>query len=171
MYNLAPDEKATSVMVYSANKLIHGELVTKEIVRVSIWLRSQSVPNYIHFLNTHVLLLNGTPPKSLTYNEYFFPIDRVIGFHIAPPATEVLDYEPNEANRAMVDVNMILGTFTLKGKLRTSTHVDFATSMEAAYVNWLSVYDAEITNPFLPQMPAIHVSMLLVNPKQVSFGL
>ncbi len=171
MYTLAPDEKATKVMVYSRTKLIHGDLVTKNNLRVGIWLRTQGVPNYIHLLKTQVLFLEGASPKSLTHNEYFFPTERIIAFHLAPPNSEPLDYDPNEANRMMMDVNMFLGSFLLKGKVRISTHADFATSLEVSHMNWLSVYDAEINNLLLSQMPAIRVPMLLVNPKQVSFGL
>jgi hypothetical protein len=171
MYTLAPDEKMTTVMIYSRNKLVHGELVSKENVRVSIWLRTQGVPNYIHVFKPQVLFFGGSPPKSLTYNEYFFPTERIIGFHIAPPAADPPDYDPQEANRTMIDVSLILGAFMLKGRLRISTHTDLATSIEMARTAWLSVYDAEISNPFLPQMPAIHVPMLLVSPAQVSFAL
>jgi len=171
MHTLAPDEKISTVMVYSRNKLIHGDLVTKNNVRVSIWLRTQGVPNYIHLLKPQVLLFGGSPAKSLTYNELFFPAERIIGFHLAPPASDPLDYDPDEANRVMVDVNLILGVFMLKGRVRVSTHADLATSIEVAHVGWLSVYDAEISNPFVPQMPAIKVPMLLVRPAQVSFGL
>jgi len=38
-------------------------------------------------------------------------------------------------------------------------------------MTWLSVYEAEITSPFLSQIPVIHTPMLLVNPRQVSFGI
>jgi hypothetical protein len=107
----------------------------------------------------------------LTYDEYFFPTERLIGFHLSPPAVEPLDYDPEEENRIMLDVTMILGAFILTGKIRISTQADFVTSLEAAHTTWLSVYFAEIVNPFLPQLPAIHVSMLLVKPTQVSFGI
>ncbi|MCL4530038.1 MAG: hypothetical protein M1282_11555 [Chloroflexi bacterium] len=171
MYTLAPDEKATTVMVYSRTKLIHGDLVTKSNMRVNIWLRTQGVLNYIHLLKAQVLFLEGSSPKSLAYNEYFFPTERIIAFHLAPPNSEPLDYDPNEANRVMMDVSMFLGAFLLKGKVRVSTHADFATSIEVAHMNWFSVYDAEIASLLLPQMPAISVPMLLVDPRQVSFGL
>ena len=170
MYTLAPDEKATKVMVYSPNKLIHGELVTKQNSRVNLLPRT-GMPGYAHFLNTSVLFFGGEPPKSLTYNEYFFPTERIIGFHLSPPAVEPLDYDPEEENREMQDVEMILGAFMLKGKIRISTHVDFVGNLEAAHTTWLSVYFAEITSPFLPQLPAIHMSMVLVKPTQVSFGI
>jgi hypothetical protein len=170
MYTLAPDEKATTVMVYSPNKLIHGDLVTKKDVRVSIWLRMQDLPSYMHFLKADVLLFGGTPHKSLAYKEYFFPISRIIAFHLAPPASEPLDYDPKTPNRTMRNVDMILGAYILKGKVRISTHSDFASMIEISHMTWFSVYDADINNPFMPQVPTIHVPMLLVNPTQVSFG-
>ena len=171
MYTLAPNEKTTPVVVYARRKLIRGELVTKENVRVNLWLRMQDVPNYIHLLKAQLLFFGGSPPKSLMYNEYFFPTERIIAFHLAAPNSEPLDYEQDDGDRTMVDVNMILGGFILKGKIRISTRADFATGLEVSYATWLSVYDAEITNPFLPQIPVIHVPMLLVNPTQVSFGI
>ncbi len=171
MYNLAPDEKTTTVMVYSRSKLIHGELVTKKDVRVSIWPRMQDTGNYIHFLNAELLLLGGVPPKSLKYTEYFFPATRIIGYHLAPPASEPLDYDPEVANRGNVDVELILGAFMLKGKVRVSMQLGLGENLEMSHMTWLSVYDADISNPFLPNMPTIHVPMLLVSPAQVSFGI
>ena len=170
MYTLASDEKASTVMVYSQNNLVRGDVVTKQNMRVNIWLRTQGVPNYIHLLKAQVLTFGGTPPKSTAYNELFFPTEQIIGFHLAPPANETLDYDANEANRTTVDVQLMLGIFSLKCKVRISTHADFATSLEVGRAGWLSVYDAEITNPFLPQLN-VQVPMLLVNPKQTGFAL
>ena len=157
--------------MYSRNKLIHGDLVTKKEVRINIWLRMQPSPDYLHLLNADVLFLNGGSPKSLKYNEFFFPVQRILGFHLAPPAEEPLDFDPAEANRDMLDVDIILGAFILKGKMRAPTNSDLTSVLERSHTNWFSVYDADISNLFLPQMPPIHVSMLLVNPTQVSFGL
>jgi hypothetical protein len=171
MYTLALDEKVTTVMVYARNKLIHGNLVTKSEVRVGLWLRMQDLPNYIHMLDTDVLFFGGAPPKSLRYSEYFFPTERIIGFHLAPPNVDPLDYDPDEANRSMLEVEMVLGPFLLKGKVRVSMQADFASNLEVSHMTWLSVYDADIVNPFLPNMPPIHVPTLLVSPRQVSFGI
>lgn len=171
MYNLGPNEKTSTVMFYSSMAFVRGDLVTKENVRVSIWLRTQSVPNYIHLLKAQILLFGGTLPKSTAYDELYFPTSQIIALHLAPPAADPLDYDPNEANRTMADVSLVLGTFLARGKIRISTHSDFATSIEVGRASWLSVYDADITNPFLAQMPPIHVPMMLVRPEQVSFGL
>jgi hypothetical protein len=171
MYTLHPDEKTSTVMIYSGNAFIRGELVTRENARVSIWLRTQGVPNYVHLLKAQVLLLGGTPPRSVAYNELFFPAAEIIAFHLAPPVTDLLDYDPLESNRTMTEANLLLGAFMVKGRLRISTHTDFATSIEVGRATWLSVYDADITNPFVSQMPPIHVPMMLVRPEEVTFGL
>src|ERR1700690_1725400 len=115
MYNLGPNEKTSTVVFYSHMAFVRGDVVTKENVRVSIWLRTQGVPNYIHLLKTQILLFGGAPPKSIAYNELYFPVSQIIAFHLAPPAADPLDYEPNEANRTMADVNLMLGTFTVRG--------------------------------------------------------
>ncbi len=177
MYQLARDEKSTPVMVYARNKLIHGELVTKKDVRVNIWLRSQGVPHYIHLLEAQVWFFGGEPPISLEYADYFLPSGRIIGFHLAPPIPgqpavepEPLDYDPSVPNRSILEVDCILGAFILKGKVRTSTEVDLPANIEMMHMTWLSVYDADISSPFLKQMPVIHVPFVLVNPNQVSIG-
>ncbi len=169
MENLAPDEKSTMVIIYTANSLIRGEVVTKEGARVSIWMRTQGVPNLIHLHKPNVLLFGGTPPKSLTYNEIFVPSASVIGFHMAPPAIDPLDYDPHEANRSMEPISFLMGTFIVKGNIRIASSALVSTSLEVAYHGWMSIYDADVTNPFLPQMPPMQVPMLLTSPSRVNF--
>ena len=171
MYTLAADEKITPIMLYTGNLLVRGELITKESARVSIWLRMQGQVHYIHVQKAQVLNFGGPLTKSFSYDEMYVPISQIIGFHLLPPAEEPLDYDPSEPNRAMHDVQLSLGNFSAKGKVRISTHADFATSIEVAHAGWLSVYDIEVTTLFVPQFPAFHAPMMLVNPMAVSFGV
>ena len=76
-----------------------------------------------------------------------------------------------EADRKMETVDLLVGTFVIKGQIRISTHSEVDNTLETARVSWMSVYDVSITNPYLPQMPALQVPMLLVNPSHVAFGL
>jgi len=171
MYTLAADEKATAVIIYTANGLVRGEVITKQMVRVGIWLRTDAAPEYIHLLRAQVVTLCGVP-KVISLPELYLYSGLIYGFHLAPPAEEPLDYDPNEAHRLMLPVNVILGTFLLKCKVRISTQTDFGTSLTTiSRLTWLSLYEAEITNPFLPPMGVIKTSMLLVRPQQVVFGL
>ena len=172
MYVLKPDEKTAPVRLYAKNSVIRGEVVVKQIItRLNIWLRTEGAPKYIHILKAQVLVFGGSPPKALSYSEIFFPTSEIIAFHTLPPLEEPLDYDPNEANREMDVIDLLVGTFVMKGKIRISTQVEVATSLETARVSWMSVYDVWVTNPYLPQMPALQVPMILVNPNQVAFGL
>jgi len=172
MYILRPDEKTTSVMLYTQDTVVRGDVVTKESVhRVNIWLRTDGAPKYMHILKPQVLVFGGSPVKALTYSEIYFPTTQLIGFHTLPPTEETLDYEPQEANRMMEPVDVIVGTFVMKGNIRISTQTELGVSLEVARLSWMSLYDAVITNPYLPQMPSIQVPMVLVNPLHVAFGV
>lgn len=170
MKPLASDEKIALVMVYTPNMLVRGEVIVKESLRVSIWLRTQGVRNYVHILEPQIILFGGASPKTLQYSEIFVPIEKVLAFHLAPPAHEPLDYEEDEANRMMQPVDLVVGTFLMKAKLRISTQTDVATNLDISSTAWLSIYDAAISNPYLPQFSA-QAPMLLVNPGGVSIGL
>lgn len=170
MYILKPDEKMTPVMMYSPDRLVRGDVVTKEGVRVNIWLRTDGAPKYVHVLKPQVLVFGGSPVKALSYSEVYFPASQLIAFHTLPPTDEPLDYDTAEANRMMQDVEVLAGTFAMKGKIRISTQTEVGTSLEMARIAWMSLYEAEITNPYLMQMPPLHVPMVLVNPTHVSFS-
>ena len=170
MKPLAPDEKIATVMVYTPNMLVRGDVVVKETVRVNIWLRTQGVPNFVHLQKPQVVVFGGSPPKTYAHEEIFVPIDQVIGFHLAPPASEPLDYDATEVNRTMQPVQVLMGPFAMKGKIRISSAADFATSLEVMKVSWNSIYDAEIVNPYLPQF-SVSVPMLLVRPNSASVGI
>jgi hypothetical protein len=172
MYTLRPDEKTTPVMFYTQDTLVRGDVVTKQsVLRVNIWLRTDGAPNYLHVLKPQVIVFGGTPVKPLTFAEIFFPTTQLVGFHTLPPTEEGLDYDADEANRMMQDVHVLMGKFVVKGKIRISTHAELSTSLEVARISWLSIYDAEIVSPYLPQMPPVHTPMMLVNPVHVAFGL
>jgi hypothetical protein len=170
MKELAYDEKIAIVMVYTNNMLARGEVVAKENARVSIWLRTQGVPNYIHLYKPQVISFLGATPKTFSFSELFIPTVQVVGFHLAPPAQDPPDYDAGEANRMMQMLDIMLGSFSLKGKIRISMQTDIATSLDVMRASWMSIYDADISNSHLPQFN-IHVPMLLVNPNQVNFGL
>lgn len=172
MYILRPDERTTPVMLYTQESVVRGEVVTKtSVLRVSIWLRTDGAPKYMHLLKPQVLVFGGNPVKPLSYSEIYFPTTELIAFHILPPTNEPLDYEENEANRMMQPVEVLVGTFVMKGNIRISTQTEVGTSLEVARVSWMSLYDAVITNPYLPQMPPMQIPMLLVNPLHVAFAL
>jgi hypothetical protein len=171
MYTLNADEKTSLVMIYTAALLVRGEVVTKQGIRVSTWLRTDGAPEYMHLINVQVLNFLGSQVRSSSFPEMFMPAAQVIGFHLVPPAQDTLDYEADEANRTMQPVTVLLGSFLIAGKVRISTQTGFATSIATSRLAWMSIYEASISSPALPQMAALAVPMLVVRPNHVSFAM
>ena len=171
MYTLAPGEKSSLVMAYTHGMLVRGEVITAENVRVNTWLRTQGVPEYMHLIKPQVIIFGSGSVKTMTYSEIYVPVAMVIGFHPIPPTDNPVDYAEDEKNRVMVPITALIGTFVVKGKFRISSLAGLGTSIELAHTSWSSFYEAEITNPYLPQMPPLKVPMILLNPKQVSLAL
>ena len=171
MINLSPDEKSTLVMAYTHNMLVRGEVVTRLGVRVSTWLRTQGVPEYLHIFKPTVLIFGSGVVKALTYAEVFVPVSTVIAFHVVPPTDEALDYPADETNRIMVPVTALPGSFQFKGFFRIAGKASLSNSIELAHSDWSSIYDVDVTSPSMPQMQPIHVPMILMNPKQVSLAI
>ena len=171
MAALSLDDKSSLVMVYTQNSLIRGEVVAKQGVRVSTWLRTQGVPEYIHLFKPTVLNFGSAGIKTLSFAEMYLPIATIIAFHLAPPAADPPDYAPEESNRMMVPVIALPGTFLFKGHLRISSLTSLSTSLELAHSAWLSIYNVDATNQSMSQMHSIHVPLILINPKQVNLAI
>ena len=171
MYMLASDEKASGVMIYTQNTLIRGEAVTKQISRVSVWLRTEGASEYVHVLKPQVINLSGNAVRTQSYSEMYVPSIRINAFHLTPPAHDPLDYDETEMNRKMQPITVLVGTFVFDGAIRISTQVDLGTSIASGRTIWMSVYDVKISNPQLPQMGELQVPMLVVRPGQVGFVL
>lgn len=170
MTTLAADEKSTLVMVYTHNMMVRGEVVTKDNARVNTWLRTDAAPRFLRLLKASVLVFGGSPVKAFNHQEYYMPLAQAIAMHLAPPLAEPMDYEEGEANRMMTQVTAHVGSFVFKGELRISAQSNVAASLDLAKMQWLSMYNLEIHNPFLPQMPPIHTNLALVSPSNVHFA-
>ena len=171
MVALSAEEKSTQVMIYTQNTLIRGALVTKQNVRVNTWLRTQGVPEYIHLFTPTVLYFGSGAIKAFNYKELFLPVVTAIAFHLTPPTNETLDYDKNETNRIMVPITALPGSFQCKGHLRIASKAEVSNSIELAHSAWLSIYEVDVTNPYMPQMSSLHVPMILINPKQVTLAV
>ena len=171
-YQMAADEKASQVMIYTSNSLIRGEVVTKESIRTSIWLRTQGAPEFIHMLNPNVLLFGGAGPvKQLSFSEYIIPTSEVLAFHLVPPAVDPVDYDETETNRVFECVTGLVGTFRFDGMIRISSQSDVVTHVNVSRSQWFSLYTLEISNPYLTGMGVMKIPMALVRPTHIHFGL
>ncbi len=161
-YTLDVGEKATPVMVYTLNTLARGEVITKEHMRVSTWLRTQGAPDFVGLYNAHVLVFGGpTGIQQFSFAEYFIPTQQIMAYHLVPPAKETLDYDPSEPNRKMDPTVMLVGTFRFNGHIRLAAQSKLSKYLETARESFFSLYDVEITNPGLPSASVLKVPIVL----------
>ena len=169
MYTLKENEKKTPAIFYTADALFHGEVITTKVVRVNIWLRSDSAPKYAQILNTQMISLTGNG-HSAKFDELFLPVNRIIAYHPAPGVESELDYSENEPNRRMAPLQVYGPSFlTFKGEGRISTQTEFGATLEVGRTAWLSFYNVSISTPNMPKMQ-LNVPMLLMRPDYFAFN-
>ena len=92
-YQLAPGEKATPVMVYTQVLTAWGDIVTKEIIRVGTFLRSNMAPQYVSLYGAQAVYLNSATPIVLSFPELHLSTSQVIAFHVKGAVQEPPDYD------------------------------------------------------------------------------
>lgn len=163
MHQAAPDEKVSPIMVYTNTHLFWGDVITKELVRVSTWLRTSSAPDHMVLYNVKVMLLTGlNQPKPVLLPTAFIPTPSVIAYHLLPPAHEPLDYDPKESARVQVPVSIYCGPFFIKGKIVISALSTLEKYIEINREPFGSVYEADISHPGYTGMGGVHVPFLLI---------
>lgn len=161
-YTLDIGEKASPVMVYTSNTLARGEVITKEQMRVSTWLRTQGAPDFVGLYDAQVLTFGSAGGiQQATYSEYFVHASQIMAYHLVPPAKEPIDYDPSEPNRKMEPIILLIGSFRFSGHLRMAAQSTLTKYLEIAHESFFSFYDVEITNPGLPAGSALKVPIVL----------
>lgn len=171
-YTLEPDEKVAQVMAYTASALYWGEVVVKQIIRVSTWLRTNTAPDRFPIYNAKCILSTaGAAARPMAFTELHIATSQILMFHLVPPAKDPPDYDPTEPNRYMQPVSLLVGSFRVDGCLRLSTHSNVGKFLEVTHETFTSIYDARITNPVNPSFGAISVPYVLVRQEATVFAL
>jgi hypothetical protein len=170
-YILTNDEKSTPVMIYTTNALIKGNVISKEPIRVSTWLRTPMAPEYFHLLNANVLMMSiPGSMRSLSFKEYFIPIPQIVAYHLVPPHEDPLDFDETEPNRKMEPVAVMVGSFMFKGNLRMSSQINLGTHLDVAHETYYSLYDSEISNHGLLNLGKLRIPLTILRSDLVTFA-
>lgn len=171
-YQLAADEKVVPVMIYTPLSLYWGDVIVKNMVRVSTWLRTNTVPDRISLRNAKALVVaGGSSARPLSFPELHIAVTQIIALHLIPPAKDPTDFDPTEPNRKMEPVNALIGSFLIKGALRISSSIDVKKYLEITREPYTALYDAEITNLIIPALGAISVPFVLVRQEAAVFAV
>ncbi len=158
-YTLAPDEKATQVMIGTPDALIWGELVTKEQVRMSAYLNTLA-EEYVTLWNAKILFLvpqeQSAPIERLA--AYIRQEEVLVFFAVhdeepLPEETPTRQYEPVEA---------AIGSYQIEGSLLKAPISTVQNTLLVSKATYMPIYEAvvrHVANPWLGSFSSsfIHV--------------
>ncbi len=171
-YHLGPEEKSASFMAYTTTALYWGEVVVRNAIRVSTWLRTNAAPETITIYNAKVInIAANSTPAPMQFSEVHLPNASILAYHLIPPDSDPLDYDPTEPNRVMDSITTIIGTFRFDGKMRMSTRSTLKKYIEVTRELFTTLYDVEITNPVMPTLTKMKVAMVMVRQSNSVFCL
>lgn len=170
-YAVGSDEKVAQVMAYTTTSLVWGDVVVKEMIRVSTWLRTNAAPDRITMYNAKVLVTtSASAAKPASFSEVNISVPSILAFHLSPPAKDPPDYDPTEPNRKMDPVSVLVGTFVFKGKLRISTSLDMRRHLEVTREPYSALYDVEVTHLLMGNFGPIVAPYVLVRQEAAIFS-
>jgi len=165
-----PGDKVTPVTAYLAQGMIRGQLVCREVIRVSSWLRTPGLPDYAGLYDVTFTRTVGTgEPQVLELPEIHLPVAQIMALHLTPPAADPLDYDPNEQNRKLEPITAISGPFRFDGLLRLPGHLTVAKQMGLLREPFLMLYEVSVTSAFEPAQ-SVKVPMVLLRPGACAFA-
>jgi hypothetical protein len=167
-YNLELEEKVTQIMVYTQNFMTWGDLVSKELVRVSTWLRTPTAPPYLVLHDSQLLYTSGAA-AALAYQTLHIPAGEVLAYHILPPNQDPPDYDPGEPNRKLEPVSLLLGPYRLDGHLRMAASSNVARYLEVMSEKYTSLYQVTVSLPQRSNMKPLSVPFVLVRREPALF--
>jgi len=172
LYSVRPDEKVANVQVYTSGAIIRGELVVKKSIRVSTWLKTNIAPDRICLYNSRVVPINAGPTiRASAYSELNIATSAIQAFHLLLPDADPIDYDPDELNRYMQPVTVMIANFLIRGNLRLATNVTVTKFLEVTRETFTSIYDANITNLFVPSLGTFQVPYVVIRQESSVFAV
>ncbi len=168
---LGDNDKLTPAMFYTASSMVWGKVLSKKPIRVSTWLLTDMAPNYLTIYDAQVMLVGGVKPKSIKFPVLYLQIHNINAYHLIPPVSEPVDYDPNEPNRKMVPTTAIIEPFRFDGLTRMASFSTADNYLAAAKAEFITIYDARMTCPLVPSIKGAQTPMVLLRQHRVMFSM
>ena len=163
-YTVRPDEKVSRVMIGTAHALIWGDLVTKEGVRLSVFLNTLA-EDFVPLHDVKALFLAPTqqvPPleRALLYVK----LEEITIFFVMedpeplPNETETQRYEP---------MDVFAGSYQIEGKILKSPVATLENMLLVSRSAYMPVYEATIRHVAKPWLGSFSSSRVHVRRDKV----
>lgn len=160
---LSDEETTSSMMFYTTQGLVWGDLVHNKQVLPGRLLVGISTPDMITLYNAKMMFTEANYiSKPVSHSELFLHENNVIAYHLAPPVKDQIDYDPSEPHRIMSPIIVHVGPFTVNAQMRISDRTSIKTNLEVSKSAFITFYDAAITHPNAPNMPPIKNNLVYI---------
>ena len=169
-YIPADDEKLNSVMIYTPQKLIWGQLISKKAVRVSTWMQMGMAPTYMCMTDTQTMIFGaGQSTKTLKSSILHIQTRQIIAYHLLPPSSEAPYYDINEPNRKMAPATAFVGGFRFDCTIRMAQQSKLDIFLGVAKGDFLPIFDVLMSCPVMPSLKGIRAPFALVRQEAAMF--
>jgi hypothetical protein len=171
LYSPMPDEKLVPTMIYTAQKVIWGLVVAKEMIRVCTWLQSEMGSNYLTLVDTQILMFGaGQEVKWLKFPIVHIETSQIIAYHTLPPTDESPYYDPTDPHRKLEPVTTLVGIFTFDCSVRMAENNDMQTFLGVKTGEFLPIYNAIMSCPLLPSLKPVRTPFALIRTEEATFS-
>jgi hypothetical protein len=171
LYTPEPDEKLVPAMIYTAQKVIWGLVVAKQMIRVCTWLQSDMSSNYLTLVDTQILVFGaGRDVKWLKLPTIHIEISQIIAYHTLPPTDESPYYDPDDPHRKMEPVTILTGIYKFDCNIRMAENIDIHTFLGVKTGDFLPIYNVVMSCPLLPSLRPVRTPFALVRTDEAIFS-
>ena len=158
-YTLEPGQKATQVMVGSADMLIWGDLITREQVRISAFINTLA-EDFVPLHDPKLLFLvpvQQVPP--VQRSSAHVKLEEILFFYSMgepdpiPEESETRRYEP---------IEILLGSYQIEGSILKSPIADLHTMLLVAKETYIPIYQATIRHVAKPWLGTLSTNLVQV---------
>ena len=152
-YTLSPEEKATQVMVGTPDMLLWGDLITKQAVRMSIYLNTLA-EDFVPLHRVKVLFLAPTQQVAPIEKPTLFVKQEEILLFLAMHDTEPLPEETE--TRKYEPIEVFVGSYQIEGNLLKSPFSTLENMLMVSRATYVPIYEAtvrHIAKPWLGTFP------------------
>jgi hypothetical protein len=166
-YTLGPEEKATQVMMGTSDLLLWGDLVTKQQVRMSIYLNTLA-EDFIPLHRVKMLYLSPTQQVAPVERPSLFVKQEEILLFLAMHDTEPL---PDETDtRKYEPVEVFVGSYQIEGKLLKSPYSTLENMLIVTRATYLPIYEAQVRHVAKPWLGTFPATLVQVRRERLVLG-
>jgi hypothetical protein len=166
-YTLSPEEKATQVMVGTPDLLLWGDLVTKQQVRMSIYLNTLA-EDFVPLRRVKMLPLAPTQQVAPIERPTLFVKQEEILLFLAmhdteplPDETETRKYEP---------IEVFVSSYQIEGKLLKSPFSTLENMLMVTRATYLPIYEAQVRHVAKPWLGTFSAALVQVRRERLILG-